>query len=93
MIEMVKNLHWAFEKLLRELSWMDDQTKNKTMHKAKQMNTLVAFPNFIKDPKKLDKYYENVIHTIYIIPKRYLIDYYILLFSLRCSNGIILATS
>lgn len=90
---MMKNLHWAFEKLVRELNWMDDQTKNKTMYKAKQMKTLVAFPNFIKDPKQLDKYYENVINTVFIIPKRYFIDYYILLFSLRCLNGIILAAS
>lgn len=63
---MMENLRWAFEKLVTELNWMDSQTKHKTLHKAKQMKTLVAFPNFIRDPKQLDKYYENVIDTIFI---------------------------
>lgn len=64
---MMENIHWSFEKLVSELNWMDDRTKKKTLHKARQMKTLVGYPNFIKDPKLLDEYYENVFNTLFII--------------------------
>lgn len=64
---MMDNIHWAFEKLVTELNWMDNRTKKKTLHKARQMKTLVAFPDFLKDPIQLNEYYENVFNTLFII--------------------------
>ncbi|XP_060862387.1 neprilysin-1-like isoform X2 [Metopolophium dirhodum] len=55
--EMIKYIHWAFEKIVKELDWMDDTTKNRTLNKAQQMQTLIGFPEFINDSYQLDDYY------------------------------------
>lgn len=60
---MLSNIHWAFRKIVNELDWMDDKTKNMTLYKAKQMNTFVGFPDFIKNSTELDEYYADVFHT------------------------------
>jgi len=57
---MIENIHWAFEKIVKELDWMDDTTKNRTLYKAKQMQTLIGFPEFINDSFQLDEYYSEV---------------------------------
>ncbi|XP_022176698.1 membrane metallo-endopeptidase-like 1 isoform X3 [Myzus persicae] len=57
--EMNENIHWAFEKIVKELNWMDDTTKQRTLYKAQQMRTLIGFPEFINDSKKLDDYYSE----------------------------------
>jgi len=57
---MLKNIHWAFEKIVKELSWMDDTTKQRTLFKAQQMKTFIGFPKFINDPVQLDDYYSEV---------------------------------
>lgn len=64
MVEMMKNIHEAFEKIVNELKWMDDITKNRTLNKARQMRTFVGFPEFIKDQMELDSYYADVFQTI-----------------------------
>ncbi|KAL4122253.1 hypothetical protein QTP88_014620 [Uroleucon formosanum] len=55
--EMIKNIHWAFEKIVKELDWMDDTTKQRTLYKAQQMKTLIGFPEFINDSISLYEYY------------------------------------
>lgn len=57
---MLANIHWAFEKIVKELSWMDDTTKKMTLYKAEQMKTYVGFPEFIKNTTELDSYYIDV---------------------------------
>lgn len=61
MNEMMDNIHWAFEKTVNESNWMDETTKNKTILKAREMKTLVGYPEFIKNPDELDDYYYNVL--------------------------------
>lgn len=56
---MMKNIHWAFEKIVNELEWMDDTSKNETLNKASLIKTRVGFPEFIKDAKQLDDYYSD----------------------------------
>lgn len=63
---MMENIHWAFEKIVKELKWMDDTTKQRTLYKAKQMKTFIGFPEFINDPEQLDDYYSDVYHTNYL---------------------------
>ncbi|VVC39613.1 Hypothetical protein CINCED_3A004548 [Cinara cedri] len=58
-IEMMKNIHFAFEKIVEELNWMDDETKKITLHKAKNMQMHVGFPEFIKDTVDIDNYYAD----------------------------------
>ncbi|XP_025418825.1 endothelin-converting enzyme homolog isoform X2 [Sipha flava] len=60
MVEMMKNIHEAFEKIVNELKWMDDITKNRTLNKARLMKTFVGFPEFIKDQMELDNYYADL---------------------------------
>ncbi|KAL5244166.1 hypothetical protein ACI65C_011576 [Semiaphis heraclei] len=57
--EMIENIHWAFEKIVKELNWMDDTTKQRTLYKAQQMKTFIGFPEFINDPFQLDDYYSG----------------------------------
>jgi len=57
---MIENIHWAFEKIVKELNWMDDITKQRTLYKAQQMTTFIGFPDFISDPVQLDDYYSEV---------------------------------
>lgn len=66
---MIENIHWAFEKIVKELNWMDDTTKQRTLYKAQQMKTFIGFPEFINDPFQLDDYYSGVpiLFTILLI--------------------------
>jgi predicted metalloendopeptidase len=57
--EMIENIHWAFEKIVKDLDWMDDTTKQRTLYKAQQMRTLIGFPEFINDPGQLDDFYSE----------------------------------
>lgn len=61
MIEMINNIRWAFEKLVQDLKWMDDITKERTLHKARQIKTFIGYPEFITDQLELDDYYADVI--------------------------------
>jgi len=85
---MFKNIHWAFEKIVKELNWMDNITKRRTLNKAKQMTTFIGFPDFINDPIQLYDYYSGVpisfiisLTCIYFL--YYLNDYFEHLFSLK----------
>lgn len=65
MNEIVENIHWAFEKIVKELKWMDDESKNKTLYKAQKMKLIIGFPELMKDPVQLDKYYSEVLHIMF----------------------------
>jgi predicted metalloendopeptidase len=58
---MIENIHWAFEKIVKELNWMDETTKKRTLYKAEQMRTFIGFPDFIDIPQQLDDYYYDVL--------------------------------
>lgn len=60
MNEIVENIHWAFEKIVKEIKWMDEESKHKTLYKAQQMKLIIGFPEFMKDPVQVDKYYSKV---------------------------------
>lgn len=60
---MFKNILWAFEKIVKKLSWMDDTTKKLTLYKAKQMKYFVGYPELVKNVTELDEYYYDVIYT------------------------------
>jgi len=81
---MIENIHWAFEKIVKDLDWMDDTTKQRTLYKAQQMRTLIGFPEFINDPGQLDDFYSEVhISLICIYIVSHLNDYFEYLFSLK----------
>lgn len=64
MIEMLSNIHWAFEQIVKELKWMDDVTKQRTLHKTQEMKTFIGYPEFINDTEALDEYYSEVIRKV-----------------------------
>lgn len=61
--EMMDNIYFAFEKIVEELNWMDDLTKNLTLSKTKMMKMSVGFPEIIIDTIDLDNYYNDVYPT------------------------------
>lgn len=69
---MMENIHWAFEKIVKELKWMDDVTKIKTMNKAQKMKIFIGYPEFLNDKTKLDEYYDDVCasYSIQLISNR-----------------------
>lgn len=50
----------GFFQLVKELNWMDSQTKRDTVEKAKRMVSLIGFPEWILNKTALDLYYHEV---------------------------------
>ncbi|XP_019622889.1 PREDICTED: endothelin-converting enzyme 1-like isoform X2 [Branchiostoma belcheri] len=48
---------------LEEADWMDNQTKTMALEKLSALRRMIGYPDFIKDPAKLDKYYEKMVVT------------------------------
>lgn len=43
--EIVENIKWAVLKIINEISWMDDETRNSTIRKLEYMKALLGFPD------------------------------------------------
>lgn len=59
---MIRTLREAFNELLIENRWMDNETKEVAKSKADSMNERIGYPEFIKDPDELTKEYITVKH-------------------------------
>ena len=57
---MIQTIREAFNELLVENQWMDDETRAVAKNKADSMNERIGYPEFLKDPKKLAMEYETV---------------------------------
>lgn len=58
---MIRTIREAFNELLVENHWMDDETRAVAKKKADSMNERIGYPEFLKNPFKLSKEYEMVI--------------------------------
>ncbi|KPM08139.1 neprilysin-like protein 2 [Sarcoptes scabiei] len=58
--EMIKNIKKEFMLILDEVEWMDDETRNDAKKKAEMMEEHIGFPDYILDPKALDKDFEHL---------------------------------
>lgn len=58
--KMVDDLYSAFNLIVQNSKWLDNETKEKALEKAEKMITLVGYPDFVNDPKLLDEYYANL---------------------------------
>uniref|UniRef100_A0A915CYY6 Endothelin-converting enzyme 1 n=1 Tax=Ditylenchus dipsaci TaxID=166011 RepID=A0A915CYY6_9BILA len=58
-MEMIEDLQEAFKHMLIKNEWMEDQTKRYAQEKAKDMLSLIGFPDFIYNDTALDEYYDN----------------------------------
>ncbi|KAJ8679540.1 hypothetical protein QAD02_015327 [Eretmocerus hayati] len=59
-LEMIHTLREAFNELLRENDWMDDDTKKVAKEKADRINERIGYPEFLKDPVKLSEEYDEL---------------------------------
>ncbi|XP_034934335.1 neprilysin-1-like [Chelonus insularis] len=57
-LEMIHNIREAFNELLDENHWMDDETRAVAKIKANSINERIGFPEYIKNPYLLSKEYE-----------------------------------
>lgn len=42
---MSDNIKWAFRKMVNEVTWIDDETKNATLRKLANTITLLGYPD------------------------------------------------
>ncbi|KAG9432152.1 neprilysin-1 isoform X2 [Apis mellifera carnica] len=56
-LEMIRTIREAFNELLAENHWMDNETRTVAKNKANSMNERIGYPEFLKDPVELSKEY------------------------------------
>lgn len=72
-MDMIQSIREAFNELLNENHWMDDQTRIVAKAKADAMKERIGYPEVLTDPDELEKEYIMVyIKRIGII---FFIDY------------------
>lgn len=59
-MEMVADIRTEFQDILKQVDWMDDDTKKNALDKAKSMSTHIAYPDELMDDKKLEEFYGDV---------------------------------
>ncbi|XP_044541176.1 endothelin-converting enzyme 1-like, partial [Gracilinanus agilis] len=57
--EMILEIKRAFEESLTTLQWMDEDTRKSAKEKADAIYNMIGYPNFIMDPKELDKVFND----------------------------------
>lgn len=59
-LEMIHDIREAFNELLKENEWMDDETRLVAEEKANSMNERIGYPEYITDTYNLEEEYKNV---------------------------------
>ncbi|XP_077893725.1 endothelin-converting enzyme 1-like isoform X1 [Ictidomys tridecemlineatus] len=57
--EMILEIKKAFEESLSTLKWMDEDTQKSAKEKMDAIYNMIGYPNFIMDPKELDKVFND----------------------------------
>ena len=57
---MIHTIREAFNELLEENHWMDDETKAVAKEKANAMNERIGYPELLTSPEELNKEYVQV---------------------------------
>lgn len=60
---MIRTIREAFNELLAENHWMDNETRTVAKNKANSMNERIGYPEFLKDPVELSKEYVMVLNN------------------------------
>lgn len=61
---MIRTIREAFNELLAENHWMDNETRAVAKNKANSMNERIGYPEFLKDPVELSKEYVMVLNNV-----------------------------
>lgn len=59
-VEMIGHIKTAFNSLVKESHWMDQETKVRALEKAAAMKDFVAYPDWILNRTRLSQTYEGV---------------------------------
>lgn len=59
-LEMIHTIREAFNELLADIHWMDDDTRSVAKEKANAMNERIGYPEILTKPEELEKEYVNV---------------------------------
>jgi membrane metallo-endopeptidase-like protein 1 len=59
-LEMIHTIREAFNELLADNDWMDDETRAVAKQKADAMNERIGYPELLTDPDELTKEYVMV---------------------------------
>ncbi|KXJ83405.1 hypothetical protein RP20_CCG007116 [Aedes albopictus] len=58
-LEMIHTIREAFNELLADIHWMDDETRAVAKEKADAMNERIGYPEILTNPQELEKEYIN----------------------------------
>ncbi|XP_053546209.1 endothelin-converting enzyme 1 isoform X2 [Bombina bombina] len=58
-LQMIREIKTAFEQSLSSINWMDEETRQAAKEKAEAIYDMIGYPNFIMDPKELDKVFSD----------------------------------
>lgn len=59
-LEMIHTIREAFNELLADIHWMDDETRAVAKEKADAMNERIGYPEILTNRTELEKEYINV---------------------------------
>ncbi len=59
-LEMIHDIRAAFNELLEENEWMDEETRLVAKDKADSMNERIGYPEYITNATRLEEEYKNV---------------------------------
>uniref|UniRef100_A0A4W3HNE5 Neprilysin n=1 Tax=Callorhinchus milii TaxID=7868 RepID=A0A4W3HNE5_CALMI len=79
--EIIEQIRQVFIQTLGDLSWMDQETKDRAAEKARGINPRVGYPTFLKDDDKLnaeykdldfkeDEYFENILKQLLFVQRK-----------------------
>ena len=66
---MIKDIKESFRALVNTSDWLDDKTKDKSLHKLNAIIENVGYPDWMLNNEELDKYYNLVNKTIHFLNK------------------------
>lgn len=58
--QMINEVRTAFQKNLRKLDWMDEETRALADDKADAISDMIGFPDYILNPSQLDEKYKEL---------------------------------
>jgi len=75
-MDMIQSIREAFNELLNENHWMDDQTRLVAKAKADAMKERIGYPELLTDPDELEKEYIMVSFNGFEIIIIFILFYY-----------------
>lgn len=59
-VDLVNSIREEYVNILKEVSWMDEVTRQAAIEKAKSMTSHIAYPDELTDNNKLEEYYDGL---------------------------------